>query len=386
MNQRLSDFLNAGRWIASLLVVLSHTRHLLFVDLKDVVNPSLAWKGFYFLTGFGDEAVVAFFVISGFLVGGLSSEKIMSGQRHLSGYFVDRFSRIYVVLFPALLVGGALDLIGANFLNTSELYSNAPKYGSSALGWIVDTRLNLEHFLGSLFMLQNVFTLPFGSNGPLWSLSFEWWYYMAFAAVCGTTQSTTTSRKLISALSLSSMLFLLPGKIVLFGTLWLVGAGAYHWIRKGLPVPPFWLGIALLAATLTYARLGHNINNLTDQESLSSAFSRSLLVAIGFGLATLSASKGTHLPFSQLSKWLANFSYSTYLFHFPALVFLIAAGMEMGLPMLNNKPSAGALLLFTCLLFLTYTWCYAASRLTEAHTERVRNMLRTFWLSTKLAR
>ena len=34
--------------------------------------------------------------------------------------------------------------------------------------------------MGNLFFLQTIFVPPFGSNAPLWSLSFEFWYYLLF--------------------------------------------------------------------------------------------------------------------------------------------------------------------------------------------------------------
>ena len=55
------------RGIASLLVVLSHIREILF-GVADLTN--ILYYPFYFITGLGHESVMIFFVISGFLVGG----------------------------------------------------------------------------------------------------------------------------------------------------------------------------------------------------------------------------------------------------------------------------------------------------------------------------
>lgn len=43
------------------------------------------------------------------------------------------------------------------------------------------TGVNVTALFGNLFMLQDVLTPTRGSNGPLWSLSYEWWYYCLFA-------------------------------------------------------------------------------------------------------------------------------------------------------------------------------------------------------------
>jgi hypothetical protein len=45
-------------------------RHLLLTNYTNTSHSSLLVKAFYFATGFGSEAVVVVFAISGFLVGG----------------------------------------------------------------------------------------------------------------------------------------------------------------------------------------------------------------------------------------------------------------------------------------------------------------------------
>lgn len=43
-------------------------RSLFFVDFEDAQHGSLPVKAIYFLTGFGHQSVVVFFVLSGFLI------------------------------------------------------------------------------------------------------------------------------------------------------------------------------------------------------------------------------------------------------------------------------------------------------------------------------
>ena len=90
----VSTFLNISRWVAAFLVVIGHIRHLLFVDLKYVEHKTLFIKGMYFFTGFGHEAVIVFFVISGYLVGGITLERWRLNGADLASYFSARFSRI----------------------------------------------------------------------------------------------------------------------------------------------------------------------------------------------------------------------------------------------------------------------------------------------------
>ena len=75
LTSNLSLFLNMSRWVGAFLVLIFHVRHIILVDFKEVEHRTLFDRGLYFVTGLGHEAVVIFFVISGFLVGGLTLDR-----------------------------------------------------------------------------------------------------------------------------------------------------------------------------------------------------------------------------------------------------------------------------------------------------------------------
>ena len=79
------DFL---RGFAAFLVVISHLRNFLFVDFSEVVNPSLFDQAFYFVTGLGHQAVMVFFVLSGFFVGGSVWNKIQAKKFKIFDYLI----------------------------------------------------------------------------------------------------------------------------------------------------------------------------------------------------------------------------------------------------------------------------------------------------------
>lgn len=149
MNNKLIK-LEAIRGFAAFYVVLHHTVH----HFK-IFNVNLS-----FLFRFGQEAVILFFVLSGFVI----EYSYTNGKdKSFKTYFFKRFLRIYIPLLFVFL---------ANFL---ILYiSNNVKFD-----WMV--------LLGNIFMLQdsiflkpNVITSTFLDNAPLWSLSYEWWFYMLY--------------------------------------------------------------------------------------------------------------------------------------------------------------------------------------------------------------
>src|ERR1039458_8382680 len=64
-----------------------------------------------------------FFVLSGYLVGGSVLRSVRTGSWSWRAYLLGRLSRLYVVLLPALLLGGALDWLGMHMAGTEAVYS-----------------------------------------------------------------------------------------------------------------------------------------------------------------------------------------------------------------------------------------------------------------------
>lgn len=63
-------WLDLIRGCSALIVCLGHLRNAILVDYSVLVNPSIIIKAFYAITGFGHQAVMVFFVLSGYFVGG----------------------------------------------------------------------------------------------------------------------------------------------------------------------------------------------------------------------------------------------------------------------------------------------------------------------------
>ena len=86
------------------------------------------------------------------------------------------------MFIPALMLGYALDLFGSTYLQAAGLYD----HGHYAMrmhimpNHIPIEQLDLSVFIANLFMFQSFFVEPLGSNTPLWSLSYEFWFYIFF--------------------------------------------------------------------------------------------------------------------------------------------------------------------------------------------------------------
>ena len=380
VNHTLSSFLNMSRWFAALLVLVSHTRHLILVDLNRVQHQTLLVKALYFFTGLGHEAVVIFFVISGFLVGGVSLDRWLKHGPAVVSYAAARISRIYTVLLPALSLGFILDLIGLNWVNASELYTNPGQFHTISLANTLSGTINLPTFFGNLFMLQGVVVDNLGSNGPLWSLSYEWWYYCLFA-LAGAAFTARTRVRYAYGVASVILAVLLPEKILLWGVIWLLGIAAYAWIKSDRWHPQPWVGLAIFCVAIVISRMSHNQNNVENRESLAIEFARDLGVAVAFVFAIASVNHLKRaIPLARMHLCLANFSYTLYLVHFPMLMFVVATGYQVFGVNFQVQPSSFSFVHFALVTIGIFASSFLLSRVTEANTAYVKH-----WVTRVLA-
>lgn len=372
MNSHLSNFIAFARWFSAFLVVLGHCAHLLIIDRHLIPNPGLAAELLYGITSLGHSAVMVFFVVSGYLVGGITLDKWLSRGPNIVDYAINRFSRIYVVLVPALVVGYLLDYAGMTWFNSAELYTNSIKYDVGSLSSSIALRLGLKTFVGNIFMLETVVVDSLGSNGPLWSLAFEWWYYCLFCLVVGGALLKGWLR-ILAVVTLPVFVWVLPASLFLWGTIWLMGIATYFIVKRAKSTPHPLIGVAVLIGSLIVAVWTQNPDNLHNPESMWVAFARDCVVAIAFCFALFCygrAERGG--PSSPLHHRAADFSYTMYLLHFPAMLFIVAAANHLsGWPFLM-EPSLVSVAYLLALVIVLYVLGYLFSLVTERHTDSIK--------------
>lgn len=380
MNQSLSTFLNISRWLAAFLVVIDHLRHLILVDIRFVEHKTTLYKILYFVTGFGHQAVVVFFVISGYLVGALTLDRWRAKGPNLKAYLSARISRIYTVLIPALIIGLLLDFTGLHWFNASELYTNSEQYRTNSLNSVISENLGLSTFLGNLFMMQRVLVEHFGSNGPLWSLANEWWYYCIFALV-GMAITSARYMRVGFATAAVALASVLPFKMILLGSVWVLGFVAHAWIISNARRPHPLIGIGAFIIMITISRLSHNTGNALGGEFIVSVV-YDFMVGVSYVVALASVSRMTTFPLKRINEFLADFSYTTYLFHFPAMVFITSACYQLFGLKFQVQPSTYGWFYIALLTLALYLYCYISYLLAERHTNFVRTKL-DFYMGLK---
>jgi peptidoglycan/LPS O-acetylase OafA/YrhL len=356
-----SSLLDLSRWVAALLVVLEHLRCLMFVDYGAVGSMGPAGRIFYYLTGFGHEAVMVFFVMSGFLVGGRALERLGRQTFSWQKYLVDRASRLYAVYALALLLGGALDYWGYHSFNRFGLYDLGFQGRIPVIGQDVYQNLSGRTLALNLAMCQTVLAPVYGSNGPLWSLANEAWYYLAGPALFSLLLARGRWKWLANVAVLAGLFWFLPSDILIYFLVWLMGAALYFFnARPRLRLVyclPLFLG-AFGAARLHW--LGFPV--VED-----------FLIGITFALVIHSAAgNARQLAWHKLSRRAADFSYSVYLCHFPFLLFMLSAWYQVWGTGLRSRPAIGLAGLYVLMLILSYGWCYLISLVSERQTSRIR--------------
>ena len=97
-------WLDSMRFIAAFMVLLSHGRNTFFPAFGDlpIDQQNIFSMAFTMFCRMGHEAVIVFFVLSGFLVGGRGFERIKDGSMNVGSYAIDRFARICPPLLTAI--------------------------------------------------------------------------------------------------------------------------------------------------------------------------------------------------------------------------------------------------------------------------------------------
>jgi peptidoglycan/LPS O-acetylase OafA/YrhL len=295
--------------------------------------------------------VIAFFVLSGFWISRSITERHAEGRWRWSDYAIDRLTRLWLVLIPALVLGGLLDLMSLELARFPYA-----ALGPTILGGDFARRLTPEAFFGDIFFLQKLLVPMFGSNTALWSLANEFWYYLWFPAIVGiVTRRAALAPSLAAAASLIAFPSLLPGFLC-----WLAGAALFAASRRWrAPGWTAWPAILLGAGVLVAIRW-----------KTSGA---DLAVALVVALVLWCAGDADARVLRPLAAFGRQASYSLYVCHVPILTLM--AGLL--LPGRRLQASEGPLLEVAgaCLVVIACGW--GVSRLTEAHTGAVRRRVRS---------
>jgi len=362
------------RAFAAFLVVLSHARVCLLKDYRPDMSGIL--KPFYFISSFGHESVVVFFVLSGCVVGRIVLRGMQTNSWSWKDYLFDRLTRLWIVLIPALCLTALLDISSLSlsppnsFVHTGIEFANIFRQPlSDQISWPI--------FLGNLFYLQTIFVPTFGSNTPIWSLANEFWYYMAFPLLfLGAVSRKSWLYKTASILGGILILSLAGWYIVGLFPVWLSGVAAFGLFQKVPPRrewvgPGIWVSAISTALLLSLSRVGllPQLLGLTISDNV---IGLSCAALIYFALSTQPPSL-----LSTIGGFFSKFSYSVYLLHLPLITFL--AAVFIGTNEHRLDASLGSILILMAGIVGIYLYAYGVFFLTENNTSSIR-----LWLKRRM--
>jgi peptidoglycan/LPS O-acetylase OafA/YrhL len=349
------------RGLAAVEVAAAHLRAEMYPGLRTIADPSLWFRGLAFMLGFSHHAVIIFFVLSGWLVGGRLLIRANQTDAFAS-YAIDRVSRLWTVLIPTFLLTLALGLATG---------STIPQ----GIDFLASNEYSATSFAGNLVGLQTVLVPVFGRNYSLWSLANETWYYLLFALMVAFFVLRSKWARVACGAGFVLIAAALPAPLIGYFSIWLLGV-AFSCIRIKCGAGIRFGGLVMLVAGAVYYRLTWNLDgydfHTLGPDLLGSIIFLCLLSTLRSGAAPASTLARTIV---RVGKLFADFSFSLYLLHVP-LIRLIKyfAASRFGLHQLSPHAAVDAAIYFAMLATLlttSYMWC----RMFESQTYRVRKLL-----------
>lgn len=302
MNRETSIYLDLLRFVAAMAVFLAHASYARYTALlTEDLGP------------LGHDAVIVFFVISGYVIAYVSARKEQSFQ----DYALSRAARIYSVAIPAIVLTIALECARVRLVPTlheyqlHKLWLYVPFWSVFGTDW--------------WFLNENML-----SNSPFWSLSYEVWYYVIFGALF---YFRGWRRLLYAGIALVTIG---PRQWLLF-PIWLAGCVLYYrherWpVRRGTARCLFFGSIvvyALLKGIHGFDAINAAVNQLFAE--LPQRYLRYSQFFVGDyligALVIVNILSARYCQFAFLTsatkpiRLTASFTFSLYLFHMPLLEF-----------------------------------------------------------------
>lgn len=359
------------RGLAAVQVAAAHLRSEFFPGLRTMADPPLAYQGLAFFTGFAHQAVILFFLISGWLVGGSLLNKL--GRPHaLKIYAIDRVTRLWTVLIPTFSLMLLFGLFAGELIPDTIDYSRSNNY-------------SVISFVGNLFGLQTVTLSTFGGNYPLWSLANETWYYLMFPLLLVLIKAASATRRVLAMLALLAIALWLPYAMTLYFLIWLLGA-----IFSRIRIDCGNAGRAVLLAAFLAIAVYHRLTGIND-DLVPEAFVQDLVLSIAF-LLFLSSTQvkikpqaRLAAPLAKVGKFFAEFSFTLYVLHVPLIRMMQQIGTEMAgsyrlspSEPLHYATYCGMLAAILVLAYTSYVFF-------ESQTPKVRRWLKDVVFLRKLA-
>ena len=223
--------IEAARGLCAMYVVVAHIVQIfgyrkLFRDSYPIIID--------LLSGYAHEAVICFFLLSGFSIHYVSMSRNLADRSGLRDYFFLRFRRIY----PIFLVGICITFIGYFLGAGIGLNTHVLALHSVSLRQALANLL----FLGDRNNIPGTLFATLETNAPLWSLSYEIPYYLIYPFLWGIARRRGVRGIFVTGLIVSLTAALVGyiwqpnqlSNILEMYYIWCFGAVVGEWRRRGV--------------------------------------------------------------------------------------------------------------------------------------------------------
>lgn len=347
-------WLDTMRFVAAFMVLLSHARNTFFPPFGDLPaeQQNIFSMAFTMFCRMGHEAVIVFFVLSGFLVGGRGFERIKSGSMNVGSYAIDRFARICPPLVAAILF----------YYVTSLVIPGTPYSWATAIG--------------NLLSLQGICCKSLVS--PFWSLSYEVWFYIILGALAVLLKSKKDKKIILSLIVfVAATSVFVMGLVMHYLLIWMMGALAYIIRPQNKNKWVLLLSLIGLFASILYFQLSKDTRSLeyavegSNKELIEIIMS--LMVCLFIQQVILFE------PSSNVSKWIekkvggmAKFSYTLYLSHRIVFLWIIAFVWSMD----SCQFTMSGIVQFLIIIIATLFTCWLLYLVSERYSPTIKKYMK----------
>lgn len=314
MPKALSVYLDLLRFLAAAVVFAVHANYDRFTN---------GLPGLWRVSGIGNDAVMVFFVLSGFVISYVATCR----EKTASEYFSARLARLWSVGITAIALTIILDHVGSTI--SPAMYD----------GWWYESSNPFLRTASSLLFLNEIWfwsIRPF-SNGPYWSIGYEFWYYAIFGSIIFLNGA--------KRVFCTTLLCVLVGpKILLLFPVWLAGVWAYRTKlaeKMTTPTAVFLFSFSIICylflrfsgaiefldkTVIDMVGESFSTDNLKWSKYFLSSYCIGILISLNFVASRTIFSRipDLKIPFEKIITFLASFTFSLYLFHYPLLQFFAA--------------------------------------------------------------
>jgi peptidoglycan/LPS O-acetylase OafA/YrhL len=355
-NKQHYYWLDLLRFISALLVVICHYRGNFFIEYGLLSNEdkNIFTQIFYFIGKLGNEPVIVFFVLSGFLVGGKALQRILNNEIDVKSFFIDRFTRIMLPLLATLLL-------------------------MIIIAIILGDPIPFKDILGSLFSLQGILT-GFGGNTPLWSLAYEVWFYIFIGCLMIICRGKNRNNILIAFFVLTICISIFTKLETRYLLILFMGTFAFllpreniKYLKSKIFILLILLGFSFVLSQLTSGIVSLNLSSFSflehNQISVFLAFIAILLV---HHLIVAKPQRRIWAKVESISIKFSEFSYTLYLTHYPLIPLLAYFGFPK-----SKQINTTSILYYIIEILISLLVAYLIYLVSEKQTPSVKKYIKS---------